>query len=68
MMHPRGDTCPTCGSPHAPIRQARTVEQSFIHCVCGYELLVGKDGELPRCPKCGMIDASRRGVSAPQRP
>ncbi len=23
MIHPRGDTCPTCGTPHAPIRQAR---------------------------------------------
>ncbi len=49
-MHPRGDTCPTCGAPHAPVRQARTQEESFVHCFrCGRELTVGPNGELPKC-------------------
>ncbi len=50
MIHPRGDTCPTCGAPHAPIRQARTVEESVVHCErCSRELTVGPNGELPKC-------------------
>ncbi len=68
MMHPRGDTCPTCGAPHVPIRQARTVEESFVHCACGNEMLVGKNGELQRCIKCGIMETSHRDVPSPRRP
>ena len=39
--------------PLAVVRQARTVEQTVVHCErCHAELLVGPGGALPACP-CG---------------